>query len=167
VRLVPEAVITPASCVAEQGGFELGWYRGLDVSTIHLAMRTAVEQLRDRVAGAGGRLERLDLAVQFVGDRPALPRAKLLVGRWTPERFDAHVGQFRRKGRDTTREIVVPKELAGSEVYIYQVGGEAKKLDPSAPRYVPWKTGAYWVLACRPPGAADECFVIAATRQAQ
>jgi hypothetical protein len=162
VRLVPDAVIEPASCVAEQGGFELGWYRGLDPATIHQAMRTAVELLRERVTAAGGTLRRLDLTVQFIGERPKLPRDKLVVGRWTPAGLEGYVGQIRRKGRGTTREIVVPKELAGSEIYIYQVGGEAKQLDAARPRYVPWKTGVYWVLACR-----EVCFVIAATRQAQ
>lgn len=163
VRLVPQAQVTPASCLAEQGGFELGWYRGLDVSTIHSAMRTAAEQLRDRVQAADGQLERVDLTVQFVGDRPPLPRKTLLVGRWTPERFEGYVGQIRRDGRSTTREIVIPAELSGTDIFIYQVGGEARQLSAGNLRYVPWKTGAYWLLACR----THECFVIAATRQAQ
>jgi hypothetical protein len=163
VRLVPHAVVEPASCLDEHGGFELGWYRGLDVSTIHSAMRAAVDQLRTRVTAGGGKLDRLDLTVQFVGDRPALPRKTLLVGRWTPTKLEAYVGAFRRSGRARMREIVVPPELAGADVYIYQVGGEAKQLDRAAPRYVPWKTGVYWALACR----TDECFVIAATKQAR
>jgi hypothetical protein len=163
VRLVPHAVVSPASCLDEHGGFELGWYRGLDVSTIHAAMRTAAALLAERVRDNGGRLERLDLTVQFVGDRPPLPRKTLLVGRWHPDRLEAYVGGFKRSGRSTTREIVAPPELADAELYIYQVGGEARLLDRQAPRYVPWKTGAYWVLACR----RDECFVIAATRQTQ
>lgn len=163
VRLVPHAVVTPASCLDEHGGFELGWYRGLDVSTIHSAFKTAAEQLRRRVAQSGGTLERLDLTVQFVGDRPPLPKKTLLVARWYPDHLEAYVGAFRRQGRSRTREVVAPKELAGADLYIYQVGGEAKQLDRAAPTYVPWKTGAYWVLACK----SDECFVIAATRQAQ
>ncbi|HEY5945352.1 MAG TPA: DUF6056 family protein, partial [Kofleriaceae bacterium] len=116
VRLVPHAVVEPAACLDEHGGFELGWFRGLDVSTIHSAMRTAAELLRERVTANGGKLDRLDLTVQFVGDRPRLPRKTLLVGRWTPDHFEAYVGAFRRSGRSRTREIVVPKELAGAEL---------------------------------------------------
>lgn len=161
VRLVPEATLAPRSCLAEHGGLALDEFRGLDISTIHRAMRTAVDQLRGRAAGASGRVERVDLTVQFIGERPALPRKTLLVGRWTPGLFEGYVGAIRREGRSTTRKVIVPKQLTGTDVFIYQVGGEAKQLDATNPRYVPWKTGVYWVLACRP----DECFVIAATRQ--
>ena len=167
VRLVPIASIEPASCIAEQGGFELGWYRGLDVSTIHSAMLRAVDQLRERVTG---RLDRVDLTVQFVGDRPPLPRKTLLVGRWTrrlgivawlaPTKTETYVGTIKRRGRSKTREVVPPRELADAELYIYFVGGEARRLGTPA-TYEPWKTGVYWALACR----TDECFVIAAARQ--
>ena len=155
VRLVPIADVTPASCLAERGGFELGWYRGLDVSTIHSAMLVAVAELRDRA-----KVERLDLTVQFVGERPPLPRETLLVGRWTPTRVETYVGKIKRKGRTRTREVVPPPELADAELYIYQVGGEARRLGKPA-TYEPWKTSVYWALACR----SDECFVIAAARQ--
>ena len=157
VKLAPQ---TSPACMAELDSFELGWYRGIDITTIHSALRIAVEQLRERI---GAKLDRLDLTVQFSGDRPPLPRPTLLVGRWTPQRFEVYVAQIKRKGRSRTREIVVPAELADTELYIYNVGGEAKRLDQKAPRYVPWKTGVYWVLACR----TDECFVLAAAKQAQ
>jgi hypothetical protein len=163
VRLVPHAEIEPARCLDEAGGFALGWYKGLDVSTIHLALRTAAEQVDERVRAAGGTLRRLDLTVQFVGARPALPRKTLLVGRWTPAGLESYVGAIRRQGRSTVREVVAPKPLADADLYIYQVGGEARQLDRALPRYVPWKTGVYWALACR----ADECWVLAVARQAQ
>jgi hypothetical protein len=162
VRLVPHIEVTPADCI--EGGFELGWYRGLDVSTIHKATLAAIEQLR---AHLSGRLDRLDLTVQFVGERPALPRPRLLVARWTPGSFEAYVSAIRREPRQTRRDIVLPAPLVRPdvEVFIYQVGGEAHRLGTGIDTlsYVPWKTGAYWVLACR----SDECFVTAATRQAR
>lgn len=162
VRLVPHIEVTPANCI--EGGFELGWYRGLDVSTIHKATLAAIEQLRTHLPG---RLDRLDLTVQFVGERPSLPRPRLLVARWTPSSFEAYVSRIDREPRHTQRDIVLPKPLARPdvEVFIYQVGGEARRLGTGVDKlsYVPWKTGAYWVLAC----GKDECFVTAATRQAR
>jgi hypothetical protein len=163
VRLVARSVIEPETR-GDDVTFELGWYRGIDVATIHMAMRTAVALFEERVTAAGGTLARLDLTVQFVGERPPLPRKQLVVGRWTRSAgLEAYVTGIRRDGRDRTREVVVPKPLADAELYIYQVGGEAKQLDAKAPRYVPWKTGVYWVLACR----EDVCFVTAAMRQAR
>jgi hypothetical protein len=145
-----------------QDGIELGWYRGLDVKSIEEALGRAIADLQRHVA-----LKRLELAVHFVGEHPKLPRDKLLVGRWTPERFEAYTARIDRKPRHTEREITIPKELARADVdvFIYQVGGEARRLGAGTDhlQYVPWKTGAYWVLAC-PPG---ECFVLAAMRQAR
>jgi hypothetical protein len=91
----------------------------------------------------------------------------LLVARWFPDRFIGYVGQIARKTAGYTRDIVLPTELVGEnrDIYIYQVGGEAKLVGNArggALQYVPWKTGVYWALACD----ANECFVIAATRHA-
>ncbi|MDB4959110.1 MAG: hypothetical protein JWO36_6679 [Myxococcales bacterium] len=165
VRLVPHYDLVPASCLDEHGGLELDTYRGLDISSIQKAMVTGVEQLRGRLGAA--RLDKLDLAVEFAGERPETPRPTLLVGRWRPTGLEAYAGQIVRKSRATTRDIVLPKELAGTdfEIYIYQVSGEAKRLGTARDaklQYVPWKSGAYWALACRP----QECFVFVATHQA-
>jgi hypothetical protein len=170
--------------VDDQGGLELGSYRGLDVASIHKAMLAAIVQFRARLGNVP--LEQLDLAVEFMGDRPALPRPDLLVGRWRPTGFEGWAGAIVRKTRAKTRDVVLPPrippeverfvhDVAGAtlpkglppefEIYIYQVGGEARRLgtagDPVL-QYVPWRTGMYWVLACRP----TECFVIATARQA-
>ncbi len=159
VRLVPRYTLDPPTCLDEHGGLELGVFKGLDVGSIHKAMKAAIAGLRERI-GASGRLDRLDLAVQFTGAPPKLPRANIVVGKWqAPDRFEGYVAQIVRGGTGKTREVVVPKELAGFELWIYQVGTEARQLPPDR-TFVPWKRGGYWVLACR----ADECFVVAATR---
>jgi hypothetical protein len=159
VRLVPHYQIDPPSCLDEHGGLELGVFKGLDVGSIHKAMKAAIAALRDRI-GASGRLDRLDLTVQFTGAPPVLPRPNILVGKWqAPDRFEGYVAQIVRPGTGKTREVVAPKELAGFELWIYQVGSEARQLPPDH-TFVPWKRGGYWVLACR----TDECFVVAATR---
>lgn len=164
VRLAPSYVLTPAACLDQHGGIELGAFRSLDVGSLHKAMLVGIDRLRERL-GANGRLEKLELAVDFLGEPPVLPRPKLLLGRWTPTSFEGWAGVIERKGAGRTRSVVLPKELRGSdvEIYIYRVGSEAKRLgtgrDPSFD-YMPWKRGAYWALACKP----SECFVIAATR---
>ena len=165
VRLVPHYDLVPASCLDEHGGLELDAYRGLDVSSIQKAMIGGVAQLRERLGVT--HLDKLDLTVEFAGERPTMPRPTLLVGRWRPTGFEGYAGQIVRKSRSTTRDVVLPKKLVGTdfEIYIYQVSGEAKRLGTARDaklQYVPWKSGAYWALACRP----EECFVFVATHQA-
>ncbi|MEO6772608.1 MAG: DUF6056 family protein [Kofleriaceae bacterium] len=143
VRLVPSAP-----------GFVLDAYRGLDVTSILHAIEQA----------AATRRETADVAVEveFVGDRPALPRPSVVVGRWSPRGLEGWAAKLERAG--TTRTVVVPKSLPRDlEIYAYVVGGEAKRLGPASGNlhYIPWQTGTYWILACRP----TECFVIAAARQ--
>jgi hypothetical protein len=164
VRLVPRYQVAPAGCLDDYGGFSLDSYRGLDLGTIEAAMQAAIERLRERI-GAAGRLDRLDLVVDFTGAAPRLPRPTLLVGRWLPTGLEAYAGTIERKGRSTTRAVRLPEALRGTdfEIYSYLVGGEARRLGTArdaALEYVPWKRGAYWALACHP----DECFVVAAGR---
>jgi hypothetical protein len=164
VKLVPRYQVTPASCLDEHGGLELGTFRGIDIAAVHQAAEAAIERLRARIA-ATGRLDRLDLVVDFIGTPPALPRSTLVVARWLPSGFERHAGAIERRGTSKTRAIKLPGELVGTdyEIYAYQVSGEARRLgtarDPAL-EYVPWKRGAYWALACHP----TECFVIAAAR---
>ena len=165
VRLVPRYQVTPASCLDEHGGLDLGTYRGIDIAAVHQAMQAAIARLRERL-GPTGRLDRLDLVVDFTGAPPPLPRPTLLVGRWLPDGLVGYAGAIERKGTSKTRAIKLPRALWGTdfEIYAYQVDGEARRLgtahDAAPLEYVPWKRGAYWALACHP----TECFVIAAAR---
>lgn len=164
VRLVPRYRVTPATCLDEHGGLELGNFRGIDLASVHAAARAAIARARERIAGAG-RLDRLDLVVDFVGSPPPLPRPTLLVGRWTPAGYEGHTAVIQRRGASTVREVVLPRELVGTdaEIYAYQISGEARRLGTARDReltYVPWRHGGYWALACYP----TECFVIAAAR---
>ena len=163
LELVPRYQVTPASCLDEHGGLDLGNYRGIDIGSLHKAAVAAIERLRDRIAP--GRLDRLDLVVGFAGAAPPLPRPTLLVGRWTPAGYDGHTGVIERRGGTKIRSVKLPAELVGGdyEIYAYQVSGEARRLGTARDAeltYVPWKRGAYWALACHP----TECFVIAAAR---
>ena len=97
--------------------------------------------------------------MSFVGAPPKLPRDNVIVGRWTPEAYEGYVGTIARPGAGKLRKVTVPPELADAELYVYAVGGDARKLAPDQP-FTPGRRGGYWALACR----ADTCFVFAATR---
>jgi len=137
-------------------GLALGSFKGFDLVGLQRETKIAVELLRQRLAPRP--LESVDLVVELDDPEAKLPK-RTLVGRWRPERLEGHIGQLARPGGGRMRKVVVPKTLAAAEVYVYNVGGEARRLGPEL-TYVPWTSGVYWVLAC---GAA-ECWVIAATR---
>jgi hypothetical protein len=153
VKLVPKAELDPPGCLDIP--LSLGALKGFDIAGLTREARIAIDSVRDRLGAT--KLRSLDLEVMLAD--VALPK-RTLVARWKPGMYEAYAGRIDRKGRSRTRTIVVPPELQGAEIIVYQVGGEARTLDKSL-QYVPWKTGVYWVLACR----ADACFVIAASRQ--
>lgn len=164
VRFTPVYTIEPPSCIEQVGGLQIPQIRGFDVASTQRAAKAAIDRLRRRI-GDTGRLDQLDLVVDFIGARPELPRPTLLVGRWKPEGFEAYAGVIEREGSSRTRLVQVPKDLKVSsvDIFIYSVGHDWKELGKgSSPRlaYEPWRRGPYWALACR----QDECFVIAATR---
>ncbi len=164
VTLIPRYRVTPPGCLDERGGLDLGSYRGIDITAVHRAARAAIERLRAQLAPAA-RLDELDLVVGFAGEPPTLPRPTLVVERWRPTGFESYTATIVRPGRTRGRTIHLPSELAGTsdEIYVYQVGGEARRIGTARDAtlaYTPWTRGAYWILACRP----TECFVIAATR---
>jgi len=168
-HFVPHYKLEPPSCLDEHGGIALGSFKGFDLAGIHREMKVAVEGLRERLraSSSGARLEQLDLAVEVDDPAVTLPRPRVLVGRWLPDRFEGYVGQLVRKTREFTRDVVLPKELLGTdrEIFVVRVGHEMKRLGTARDdtlRYAPWGAGVYWVLAC----GSEECFVIAATRQA-
>ncbi len=156
-RFVPIYKTEPAACFESQ--LELGAFKGFDMQGLHQEVKTAISLARARIAPA--RLDELDVTVELDDPRVQLPRKRIVVGKWFPDHYESYIGAFERRGRSTTRTIVLPKNLASDfQIVVYQVGGEARTLD-STRQYVPWHSGVYWVLACHP----DECFVLAASRQ--
>jgi hypothetical protein len=163
VRLVPHYDVDPPGCLDEYGGLTLGSSKGFDLAGLHREAQIAIALLRSRLVGA--ELRSLDLEVTLSDAKLAAPRPRVLLARWTPARFEGYVGRIERSGRSTQRSIRLPAGIAGSdaEMYVLQVGGEARRLGTARDdklQYAPWKSGVYWVLACR----SDVCFVIAATR---
>lgn len=170
VRLIPKYSITPATCLDEHGGLEMGKLKsGLDVVSLQKGFRAAVEDLRIRL-GDGGSIDTLALEVGFAGAAPAaIPRASILLGRWTPDGYEGWAGAIARTTASTTRDVVLPKELLATtmrelDVLVYRVGDQVKKLGTTRTErlsYKPWGAGAYWAMVCD----EYECFVIAAVRQ--
>jgi hypothetical protein len=165
VRFAPRYWLAGDACPKQYELFDTGVTRGFDIPGVHRAVKAAIELLGGQLA-KGQALEKFELGVVFIGAPPPLPRPRLLVARWQGDKIEGYSAKIARRGRSTTREIKLADELRGKpfEIYIVQVGGEARKLgttDGKPLHYVPWRSGVYWVLAC----GADECFVIAATRQ--
>jgi hypothetical protein len=158
-RLVPHYQITPVSCLDEAGGFALGSFKGFDLAGLHREMKIAIALLRERLARTGGSLQQLELVVELDDSRARLPK-KTLVGRWWPDRFEGYVGRILRPGNGRTRKLELPPKFTATEAYVYQVGGEARRLGADM-TYTYWGTGVYWLLAC----TSSECWVVAATRQ--
>jgi hypothetical protein len=158
-HFVPHYEVSPAGCIDEVGGLTIGPARGFDLPGLHREIQIAVDKLRHKLGSAT--LRSLDVTVELDND---MPRSPLIVARWTPAGLETHVGKIERKNLSRKRSVVVPKELAlpDVEIVVYQVGGEARKIGTgdTTPQYVPWKSGVYWILACR----GNACFVIAATR---
>jgi hypothetical protein len=161
-RIVPRYVLDPPGTLDAYGGFMMWPPKGFDLRVLQHELEIAIASTRRLIAPT--RLAQLELEVTFDGAQPALPEPRLLAARWTPQRLEMWPAKIVRHGRSTTREVVVPKDLARTDfdIYVTRVGAEVRRLGPaSGPlHYIPWAAGVYWVLACHP----GECFVIAATR---
>jgi hypothetical protein len=161
VKLVPHIESDPRLCLTE--GLSLGPVKGFDIAGLHREVKIAIERMRKSI-GPSVQIRAVDVEVRLDGD--SLPRYAVYLARWKPDRFEAYVGSIEREGRKRMRTISVPDELRTEdyEIVVYQVGGKSFVLGKShEPRlqYVPWKSGVYWILACR----HEACFVIAASRQ--
>ncbi len=159
VELVPHAQFEQPVCLTK--GLTLGAFRGFDIKSMHNEVKLAIDSVRREYAPAN-QLRALDVEVRLPNE--ALPRPYVLVARWKPDSFEAYAGAITRENRSRTRTVVLPKELKSRdwEIHAYQVGGKSVRLGTGdgTLQYVPWKTGVYWILACR----QDACFVIAGSR---
>ncbi len=151
VRLVTRCEPAGAGCIEVDDWFEPGAYRGNDLGALHARLLRGIDRLRGTASG----LSTVEVTVEFGGERPQLPRPRLLLARWRPSAPQIYTGTIVRPGRSTVREIVVPRDLpAHYELYIYEVGGTVTRIGQR--QYTPTKNGVAWALACD----AAECFVI-------
>jgi Family of unknown function (DUF6056) len=168
VRLRFRAVSEPAGCVDELPGLSLPQLGGRDVAAMQHAFAdvvTEIGELGDALPG-GCRLRRLDLEVQFEGERPATPEPRVYVASWRDGESLAFAATVLRVGASRQRQVTPPKTLrqADWDIHAFAVGHGTQKLGTSkqeAPlRYTPERFRQYWALACRP----GECFVMSARR---
>lgn len=158
VRLVAKL---DRGCADDFGGFGVTTTRGFDLEALHKEIDLAMSIFRDRAP----EVQRIDLEVELDDPAAHVPQ-RLLAARWTPAGLEAPLAMIRRKGLAREREVVLDKALAssGREIFIYQVGGDLKRLGMAGDAhlaYVPWRSGVYWALACD----AHDCFVVAAAKQ--
>ncbi|MBS1123048.1 MAG: hypothetical protein H6Q90_5276 [Deltaproteobacteria bacterium] len=161
IRVVPRYWVRGEPGALEDYAFDPGGTRGFDIAGIQAAMRTELPLLGKQLAPR--QLERFELAVEFVGNQPALPRPKLVVARWDRDRFEGYTGAIVRTGRAITRTVRIDQPGKPFDIYILQPGSAPRRLGTTAGeplRYEPWRTGIYWALACD----ATECWVFAAAR---
>ena len=159
-RVLPRYWVGAA--VADDAAFERRATEGVDLAEIHRATRASIERLRGRLAPT--RLERFELAVEFDGQRPALPRRSLVISRWTAGGFEGYAAKLTRN-RDGGLKLELPADLVGKpfEIYLTRVGGEVTRLgtaDRRVLRDAPRRSGVVWGLACD----VATCLVIAASR---
>ncbi|MEO8701400.1 MAG: DUF6056 family protein [Kofleriaceae bacterium] len=106
----------------------------------------------------------IDLKVSLRGEHPPMPRHPLYLARWKAGVLEGYWAELGRVGRSKERRIVLSDKLTASpwEIFLVRVGDEPRRLgmssEPAKLVYVPWRTGEYWTLACKP----DHCFVVMA-----
>jgi hypothetical protein len=166
VKLRFRAVTEPASCLEDAEGVELPEISGRDVAAMQHRFSDVVTELRASSAAAGGALRRLDLVVQFAGERPAMPAPNVYVASWRDGELLAYAATVLRVGASRARGVTLPPALRAADwdIYAQPIGGAAIKLGTSRQeeplRYTPARFQQYWILACR----AAECFVLSARR---
>lgn len=151
VRLYTNYEFDREICIDEQASIMIDPYIGRDVPAIHHAFLDAVAEVSESNVG---RLLSMDLLATFQGEAPPMPRDKLYVARWSRDAFEGYIAKVSRIGRTTEREILPEAKLSqlSGELYLVAIGDSPRKLGPIKSekpyRYVPWRTGTYWVLAC-------------------
>jgi hypothetical protein len=164
VKLTKEYEFDEPLCLDEVEQLDLKDFVGRDIGAIHHAFLDQITQIE---LIAKHRPRKIDLKVTFLGTRPPLPRERIYVARWTDGVLEGYTARLRRAGRSTTRRIVPSDQLRQGDwdMYLVRVGEQPKHLGTSKTpemAYVPWASGEYWTLACKP----DYCFVVLAVTHA-
>jgi hypothetical protein len=167
VRILPRYELDPPGSLDTFGGFMMWPPRGFKIDVLHHETQIAIDDTRRRIAPV--KLRTLELEVVFDDARPPLPAPRLLAGRFWPEHEhpdELYTADFKRRGRGATRDMILSKNLAGTdfEMYVVRVGETPRRIGSAKGgplEYTPWRAGVYWILACHP----TECFVVAATHQ--
>jgi len=168
-RILARAWTQGAACPLDEP-LDLAGLLPFDVPGMQASIRATAEAL------ARDGIDRFEVTVDVPGldadaraARPAgiepIPARPLVLARWHAGKLETYGASIARSGVSTTREVRLGPALRGAPFTLYaaQVGSGAKRLGTTADaplRYVPWRTGIYWILAC---DAAD-CWIVAAGR---
>lgn len=160
VRLTMEYDFDKPLCLDEVEQLDLKPYVGRDIGAIHHAFIDAITEI---YLATNERPRSIDLKVTFLGDSPPMPRERIYAARWKAGVLEGYAARLKRAGRSTERRIVLSEKLQREpwDIYLVRVGELPKKIGTNASdklSYVPWRTGEYWTLACKP----DYCFVVLA-----
>lgn len=145
-------------CLDEVDALDLPPYIGHDVVGLHHAFLDAITRIQ---RSTDAHLHSIDLVADFLGTRPPMPRDTIYVARWKEGVLEGYKSGMRRIGRTRNREVLLGKQLEREPwaIYVVAVGDPPKLLGTSTSTnplvYQPWRTGEYWVLACK----TDYCFV--------
>ena len=133
---------------------DLDGMQPFDVAGIQRSIATTARQLA---------ASRFEVVVEV--PNATLPRPRLVLARAHGGALETYSAVIDRSGVSTEREVKLSPALRGKpfEIYATQIGSESRRLGTTAGeplRYVPWRTGIYWILACD----AAECWIVAAGR---
>ncbi|HEX5060850.1 MAG TPA: DUF6056 family protein [Kofleriaceae bacterium] len=134
--------------------FAAAQYLGRDVRALQHAFLDAIAEVQRDATTA---LRAVDLIVTFDGPPPRLPRDRVYVARWRDGALESYAAQIVRHGRSPDREVELPPALADWEPFVVALGDPPRRLRGHT--YRPWRSGEYWLLACK----REYCFVVAAT----
>jgi hypothetical protein len=158
-RVVPRYWAGPTAI--QDAAFDLRALKGVAITDMHRMTRESIERLRGRIAPVA--LERFELAVEFDGQRPPLPRRSLVISRWTAGGFEGYAAKLAWRGGGEIG-LELPADLIGKpfDIYLARVGDGVRKLgttDNKLLRYALGRGGVVWAFACD----ATTCLVIAAS----
>jgi hypothetical protein len=165
VRLTMDYEFDRPLCVDEVEQLDLKPFVGRDIGAIHHAFIDAITEIE---LATKQKPRSIDLKVIFLGAQPEMPKKRLYIARWNAGELEGYTARLSRAGRSTQRRIVLSDRLKKEpwDMYLVRVGDAPKRLGTNLEAdklaYVPWTSGEYWTLACKP----DYCFVVLAVTHA-
>ncbi|HEY1816661.1 MAG TPA: DUF6056 family protein [Kofleriaceae bacterium] len=164
VKLTMEYELDPPMCLDEVEQLDLKPYVGRDVGGIQHAF---VDEITEIELQTHAHVRSIDLVATFLGSQPPMPRPRMYVARYKDGKLEGYTAGIKRPGRVPERQVVLSPELARADmdIYVIAIGDPPKRLGTTHDAhlsYEPWKSGPYWIAACR----RDDCFVVFTTTHA-
>ncbi len=161
VKLTMHYELDKQLCLDEVDSLAIKQFVGRDVGAIQHAFLDAIVEIEHETRA---QVQKIDLVASFLGDTPPLPRKTMFVAKWENGVLEGYTARMKRSGRARAREVIIDPALTTStwEIFVTRIGDEPRRLGTSTSGerllYEPWRSGTYWVTACRD----DYCFVLMA-----